>query len=264
MAMPLREAGLLSGMVWGEKNGISVDLYRLLKNTGLVHMVVVSGANLMIVGKGLIELLAKYLGRRGAIVGGGGIILLYVNLVGWQIPVVRALLFLGIYYLAQILGRKFSSSRAILTVGIIMFLANWRVVEEISFWLSMAAFMAVLLNKNKGIFWSTFWVNIFVLPILSICFGKVSLVSPVMNLGVLFLVEILTILGLVGSLVGLICFEIGKGILIATYPLLRYLIEIVEYGGNWKSGLVSFQFNWLMFFGWYLIVGGYWYEKNKG
>ncbi|MBU1117491.1 ComEC/Rec2 family competence protein, partial [Patescibacteria group bacterium] len=110
--MPTRESGLLMGMVWGEKSGLPKGLYELLINTGLIHIVVVSGANLMIVARSLVETLAKYVGRKSAIIGGGGIVLFYVNLVGWQIPVVRALLFLGIYYLAQLLGRRFRADRA--------------------------------------------------------------------------------------------------------------------------------------------------------
>jgi hypothetical protein len=47
-----------------------------------------------------------------------------------------------------------------------------------------------------------------------------------------------------------------------SYPFLRYLIEIVEFSGN-VGGVVKFQFNWLMLIGWYLMIGGYWYEKEK-
>lgn len=261
-ALPPREAGLLSGMVWGDKGGISGDLYNSLKDTGLVHIVVVSGANLMIVGKSLIESLAKFIGRRWAIIGGGGIILLYINLAGWQIPVIRAGLFLGIYYWAQILGRQFKVDRALFLVILIMVLADFRVLMDISFWLSFAAFMAVVLTQNRGALKNTVWVSLFVLPILSISFGRISLITPVTNLGVLFLVEILTIIGFIGSLVGLLWQNLGGLILIISYPFLRYLIEIVERMGK-LGWVVDFKFNWWMLFGWYLVIGAYWYEKKK-
>jgi hypothetical protein len=64
------------------------------------------------------------------------------------------------------------------------------------------------------------------------------------------------VIGFVGSILG------SKVILMASYPLLRYLIEVIEgvgkIGASWE-----FRFNWLMFLGWYLLVGGYWYGKNK-
>lgn len=261
-SLPSREAGLLTGMVWGEKVGISKDFYILLKNSGLIHMVVVSGANLMIIGKSFIENLAKIVGRKMAIVGGGGIILLYVNLVGWQIPVIRALLFLGIYYWSQMLGRYFCSWRAVLCVGMLMILADMSVLKDVSFWLSMLAFVAVVLNQKRGILMNTIWVSIFILPILSLYFGQISLITPITNLLVLFLVELLTILGFLGSILGLLWLNLGKILILICYPFLRYLIEIVEFSGG-VGGVINFQFNWPMLIGWYLMIGGYWYEKEK-
>jgi len=248
--------------VWGEKGGISGDFYSLLKSSGLIHVVVVSGANLMIVGKSFVENLAKVIGRKMAIIGGGGVVLLYVNLVGWQIPVIRAVLFLGIFYWSQLLGRQFQSWKAVLVVGVVMTLADFRVLSDISFWLSMAAFTAVVLNKGEGLLKNTIWVSVFVLPILSMGFGKVSLITPIANFMVLFLVEILTILGFLGSLLGLIWLDLGRMVLIICYPLLRYLIEVVEFWGG-GMGVVNFQFNWLMLIGWYLLIFRFWYEKKK-
>lgn len=262
-ALPSGEAGLLAGMVWGEKGLISKDLNNLLKNTGLVHIVVVSGANLMIIGRGIIENLAKLMGRKMAIGAGGGIVLLYVNLVGWQIPVVRAVLFLAIYYWAQLLGRQFKSGRALFLVVLVMFLADFKVFTEISFWLSVAAFLGVLLSQKEGAIKSTVWVSIFILPILSIFFGKISLLTPIINLGVLFLVEIITVIGFGGSLIGLVWESLGRLFLTISYAMLRYLIELVTITGKWGWSSINFQFNWLMLLGWYLVVGAFWYEKKK-
>jgi competence protein ComEC len=261
-SLPVRESGLLAGMVWGEESGIGSDFYELLKNTGLVHIVVVSGANLMIVGKNLIENLAKYIGRKLAIVGGGGIILIYVNLVGWQVPIVRAVLFLGLYYWSQLLGRQFEIGRAMFLVILMMILADFKILSDVSFWLSITAFMAVVLNQKEGTLKSTIWVCLFVLPILSICFGSISILTPVTNLMVLFLVELLTIIGFVGSVIGLFCQGLGKIILVTSYPFLRYLVEVIEGVGK-LGGVIVFKFNWWMLVGWYLLIGGYWYEKKK-
>jgi len=262
-ALPSREASLLAGMVWGEKSGMRGEFYNQLVKTGLIHIVVVSGANLMMVGKSLIENLAKFIGRKMAIIGGGGIVLIYVNLVGWQIPVVRALLFLGVYYGAQILGRKFRIGRTLFLVILIMFLADFGVYKEVSFWLSILAFLAMTLSQSEGILKTTLWVNFFILPILSLVFGQISFISPLTNVAVLFLVEIISILGFWGSILGTIWLFLGKILLGISYPLLRYLIEVVEIGGKWQWTTINFKFNWVMLIGWYLILGAYWYEKKK-
>lgn len=262
-ALPVREAGLMVGMVWGEKKEMEWEFYNYLKNSGLIHVVVVSGANLMIIGRMLIENLAKFSGRRVAIIWGLGVVLIYVNAVGFEIPVVRAWLFLGLYYLAQLLGKRFKVSRALFLVGLLMVLSDYKVLLDISFWLSMLAFLGVVLTKDRGVIVTTIWVSILILPILSMFFGKISLITPVANLGVLFLVEVITSLGFVGSLLGRVSLVAGGVILQLAYPFLRYLVWVVELVGGWEAGVLDFRFNWWMMMGWYLICGGYWYEKKK-
>lgn len=262
-ALPVREAGLMVGMVWGEKKEMEWEFYNYLKNSGLIHVVVVSGANLMIIGRMLVENLAKFLGRRVAIIWGLGVVLIYVNAVGFEIPVVRAWLFLGLFYLAQLLGKRFKVSRALFLVGLLMVLSDYKVLLDISFWLSMLAFLGVVLTKDRGVIVTTIWVSILILPILSMFFGKISLITPVANLGVLFLVEVITSLGFVGSMLGRVSVVVGGVVLQLAYPFLRYLVWVVELMGGWEAGVLDFRFNWGMMVGWYLICGGYWYEKKK-
>ncbi|MBP6989163.1 ComEC/Rec2 family competence protein [Candidatus Shapirobacteria bacterium] len=262
-ALPIREAGLMVGMVWGEKKEMEWEFYNFLKNSGLVHVVVVSGANLMIIGRMLIENLAKFLGRKVAIIWGLGIVLIYINAVGFEIPVVRAWLFLGLYYLAQILGKKFKVSRALIMVGLLMILSDYKVIFDISFWLSMMAFLGVVLTKGRSVVVTTIWVSLLILPILSMFFGKISLITPIANMGVLFLVEIITSMGFVGSLLSRISLVVGGVILQMAYPFLRYLVWMAELMGGWEKGVLDFRFNWWMMMGWYLMCGGYWYEKKK-
>lgn len=256
-SLPGREGVLLMGMVLGEKGKMSREFYKQLVESGLIHIVVISGSNLMMLGRTLIEFLAKIMGRLWAIIYGGGVLIWYVNLVGWEIPIIRALIFLSIFYWAQILGRQFNVWRALLLVGIMMLIADFEMVKESSFWLSIMAFLAVVLNKNAGIIKTTVWVSLFILPIISMKFGRISWLSPLANLSVLFLVEIITVIGFIGTILA------SKTILMLSYPLLRYLIEVVEGIGKIGTSL-EFRFNWLMFLGWYLIIGAYWYGKNKG
>jgi hypothetical protein len=98
--------------------------------------------------------------------------------------------------------------------------------------------------------------------VISIYFGKISVLAIVSNLMVLFLVETLTIIGFLGSVIGVVYFKLGTLIVFLSYPLLRYLIEVVEWIGG-VGGIISFRFNWWLFVGWYLLVAAYWYEKNK-
>ena len=161
------EAALLAGMLWGGKENLGKELYRNLTDSGLLHLVVVSGTNLTIISRSLVEFLAKIIGRYTAIVVGMMIALTYINIVGWQIPVIRAELFMGFYFGAQFLGRQFKPLKIWLVVGALMFFANFKIVNEVSFWLSMMAFLAVLTSSGKNIIKTNLWVNLVVTPIIA-------------------------------------------------------------------------------------------------
>ena len=91
-SLPPRGAGLLVGILVGDKSGFDKGFYEALKNSGLVHIVVVSGSNVMLLIGGWIESLAGFFGRKRSIVMGLILGWGYANLVGWEIPVVRAMI----------------------------------------------------------------------------------------------------------------------------------------------------------------------------
>jgi competence protein ComEC len=231
--LPPKEAALMAGMVLGDQNNFNKEMINNFRDNGVVHIMVVSGTNIILVFKGIVENLAGWLGRKKAIGFGFGVILLYMNWVGWQIPAIRAFLLMAIFYWAQLLGRKFNLWRAIILVVLIMVLADYRVVFEISFYLSFVAFVAVVINPIKGKkwwsdLWDSFWVNLWLSPILFFCFGKISWIAPISNALILFSVEMITILGLVGGVVGLVLPILGKMILWTSLPFLKYILLVVE------------------------------------
>ena len=244
-ALPRQEAGLMTGIVVGDKTGFDKNFYDELKNSGLVHLVVVSGSNVMLLVGGLIEALAQFLGRKKTIIGGLALGWGYAGLVQWEVPVVRAILLVSIYYFAQLVGRKYNLMRGIILAVVIMMLADIRVLTSVSFWLSMAAFLAVVTTKNKWLI--NLSVMAWTVPILAMTFGKISLISPITNLLVVGMVEVMTILGMVGAVTGI------KEILWLALPWLKYLAMVVGWGGTDRL-VWSVNFNWLMLVGWYLIL----------
>jgi competence protein ComEC len=253
-SLPSKEAGLLGGMLLGDKTGFDKDFWKQLQNSGLVHLVVVSGTNMILVFRGVIENLAKILGRKWAIVIGFLVGLIYVNMVGWQIPVVRALILISVIYWAQLLGRKYNIIRGLILSVLIIVLSWPTSFKEISFWLSFGAFVGVISSPWKDTWRLTCWISLWVSPILAIGFGKINLISPVTNLLVLFTVEMITVVGFVGSIVGVFIPIIGKIILWVVWPLLKYFGVVAGVVGSWKWVNWQVNFNWLILFGWYLIL----------
>jgi len=265
--LPPREASLMAGMVFGDKNNFDKNTILNFQVSGVIHIMVVSGTNIVLVFRGLVERIASWIGRKRAILLGFGVTLVYINWVGWEIPAVRAFLLMSIFYWAQLLGRKFNLFRAIMLIILIMVLADYRVFGSGSFYLSFVAFGAVVLNLNKSRkwwsdLWNSFWVSLWILPILALFFGKISLVAPITNALILFLVEVITILGVLGSFLGLIVPVFGKIVLWISYPLLKYILLIVDGLAAFKWASIQIKFNWVFLIGWYLLLIGWWL-KNK-
>ncbi|HOR02354.1 MAG TPA: ComEC/Rec2 family competence protein [Candidatus Woesebacteria bacterium] len=253
-SLTMREAGLLKGMLWGDKTGFGKEFYNQLKDSGLVHLVVVSGSNMMLVFRGTVEWLAKFLGRKKAIGVGFLLSLGYLEIVGWEIPVVRALILIGVMYWAQILGRKYNLTRGLI-LSVLIIVAAWpESIKEVSFWLSFLAFIGVVTSPWKGTWGLSLWVSLWISPVMGLVFGKINLVGPISNLLVLLTVEVITVVGLVGSMVGLIIPMVGRIILWTIWPLLRYFGEVVGVVSQWWWANLGVNFNWLIGFGWYVIL----------
>ena len=266
--LPPREAALMAGMVFGDQNNFDKNMILSFRDSGVIHIMVVSGTNIILVFRGLVERLAGWIGRKKAIIFGFGMILIYMSWVGFEIPAVRAFLLISLFYWAQLLGRKFDLWRAVILIILIMVLADYRVFFSASFYLSFVAFIAVVINLKKqrkwwSDLWNSFWVSLWLLPILVMLFGTTSLVAPITNFLILFLIEIITLLGILGGVLGLVIPLIGKIILWLSFPLLKYILLIVEGLGNLPWASVEIKFNWWWAVGWYLVLIYWWWKKKN-
>ncbi|HEX8923423.1 MAG TPA: ComEC/Rec2 family competence protein [Patescibacteria group bacterium] len=267
-ALPGREAALLNGMVWGDKSGISRTSWQEMTNAGLIHLVVVSGSTVLLLSKGLIEASAGLLGRKKAIILGMAGIWFYAGVAGWQIPVVRAGVFLMLLYTAQLLGRKFDKWRGLTAGMLIIIAADYEVLKSVSFWLSVTAFAAVLAYKGsregssqiKENIRQSVWVGLWISPILAASFGELSLISPLTNVAVVGIMEITMALGMIGGVAGCFWKELGQIIVMAGYPMLRMFEAISETSG--RVEMIKISWNWELTAGVYAILG-WWTAKQR-
>jgi competence protein ComEC len=253
---------MLAAMLWGNIEGISREFYSQMIKSGLIHILVVSGSNMMIVVKSLVEVLAPWLGRKKAIIIGVAAGWWYTNLVGWQIPVIRAAVMVTFLYLAQLLGKKHDWLRVLILTGVIMVVANPGVLIEVSFWLSFLSFAAVSFRPDEGVVKTTLRVTAWITPILALKFGVISIVSPLSNFLVLFLTGVITTIGMVASVIGVFSRSLGGVVLWFIYPLLTYIKWVVITLSAWKWGQINVSFNGWMVAGSYLMGLG-WYLRRK-
>ena len=231
------------------------EFYQQLVNTGTLHIVAASGFNVMIVASVLMKTFAKLLPRGWAIVGGVVGIVVYVLLSGASASVVRAGIMGSLTLMAYYLGRPAEARRLLWVTGAIMLLINPLLILDIGFQLSFAATAgllyiepgmqelqgSVLCKKPKnslqrtdpcnGIqmilanyLYPTLAATIATLPIILWHFGRVSWISPLVNVLVLPIVPL--IMGMCAlTLIG------GQVVAWLTYPLLAYMVWVIKLWG---------------------------------
>src|SRR3990167_2762657 len=140
--LPSREATIVSGTVLGVDT-IEKSFRDDLVKTGTIHVVVVSGQNLMIVA-GVFLALGRYFGRRRSLVLATAAVFTYAFLTGFEPPVVRASLMVLASTLAIFLGRQtFPIWQLILAASVILFF--WQqALFEVSFQLTFAATLGIM------------------------------------------------------------------------------------------------------------------------
>ena len=138
-------AGLLKGMVLGEKWEVDSELRALYEECGIGHLLAISGLHVSLAGLGLFRLLRKRLGISYGIsaLACMGMAGCYVILTGEGSSAARAALMLAVYVLGQILGREYDVPSALGLAGLILILKNPFLIFQGGFQLSCASILAL-------------------------------------------------------------------------------------------------------------------------
>lgn len=239
--LPQPISGLVSGIILGAKGSLSLDFWEKVKSTGVAHVVVASGTNVTFVIAFVFGVVNYFLPRKKTIPIVILSIILYLFMSGFQAPLIRASVMAVLTFWAQAVGRLSNAWRVlILTAGIMLvFNPNW--INDIGFVLSFVSTGSIMLfektisklfKKIPKIFREGFTTSlsaqIGVAPILFITFGQFNILSPIINMLVLWTIPYIMILGSIGAVIGLAVPILGKLILYICYPLMWWFTKIVE------------------------------------
>lgn len=244
-SLPQPMSGLLAGIVLGAKGALSQDFYDATKLTGVAHVVVASGTNVTFVVSFLTSVIFVFLPRRKAIPFVILGIILYLFVSGFDAPLIRAAVMSGTVFLAQETGKLVNAWRILFLTALVMLVINPQWAIDIGFLLSFASVASIMFFQPRlkkffdkgptflatvlgGDFATTISAQIGVSPILFVTFGQFNILSPVINLLVLWTIPPLMIIGAVGGMVGLIAPFLGKVILYLGYPLLWWFTTVVS------------------------------------
>ncbi len=244
-------SALAGGIVIGGKSGLGETLKDAFTRAGLIHIVVLSGYNVMIVAEWVIALLAfTALPKRFAAVCGAGALLLLVGIAGISATAIRAAIMALIALYARATGRTYAAGRALLGAIALMLLWNpLYLVFDPGFGLSVTATAGLIwlapIIETRLARWNAFWrttiattlaAQIAVLPLLLYNTGNFSLVSFPANIlavaAVPFAMGFSALAGFAGMLFGSIAPIIAIAIGFPAYLLTHYLVVVAETSAN--------------------------------
>lgn len=241
-ALPEPHAGLASGILVGGKQGLGRDLYDAFIAAGLVHIVVLSGYNVMLVASALSRA-TRRAGTRWSNALAATSILAFVLAAGAGSASVRAGLMAALALYARSSGRRYDALRALGAVVLLMLAWNpFLLAFDAGFQFSIAATVGLIVGTPITERWlafvrsgflrevlaTTVAAQIGVLPILLYQTGMLSPYALIANALVLPVVPLAMFLSFVAALFGMAAPFVAPIAGLPAYALLSYLMQVAE------------------------------------
>jgi competence protein ComEC len=269
--IPAPESGLLLGLLIGGSDQLSKGIRDNFSQTGLTHIVAVSGYNVTIIAEYLMILgifIGLWRGQSFWFAATG--IFVFVIVTGLSASAVRAGIMGILLIWAMKNGRLANAQNAILFSAAVMLFKNplllrWDVGFQLSFLATLGIvyfypfFQNYLVKKNKAaglleILFLTLSAQIFVLPVILFNFHKLSLISPLANLLILPIIPLTMLLGFLAISAGIILKPLGILLSWIAYLPLKYETMIVNFLAGLKYSAVEFNLTWRGVVFWYVLL----------
>ncbi len=148
--LPVREAGVLKAYIIGDDSGINETVSRLFSETGLSHILAVSGMHLVVFLGSLVAILRVFrISKRKQLVFSLIAVVLYVLFTGASVSAVRSGLVVFLAIIARILFKRSDPLTALSEAAAILCAFRPQIIFDISFILSFSATLGILLFSKK-------------------------------------------------------------------------------------------------------------------
>ena len=252
--MEEKDAGVLGAMILGEKNYLPTERRDMFQQTGIGHMLAISGLHISLLGAGLFLFLRTYvMPMKKAVIVTVVFLFLYGEFTGFPVATARAVLMMCCALFARYAGRSYDGLSALSLSGIITLLQEPLQLFQCGFLLSYTAVGGILLlapvmekitpllKKRKG--WEkilqsllpSVFIFLFTLPVMLWFFYEICPYSVLANLLVLPFLALLIGVGIGGCVLSFL-WQDGGGFLLSTahyilkfYDLVCRLVENLPY-----------------------------------
>ena len=248
--LPEPEAGLAAGILIGLRDLVDRDLAAAFTTAGVSHVVAISGWNIAIVAAAIAAMTGR-LGRRRRSVVTIVAIVAYVAFAGASPSVVRAALMAGVVLLARESGRAGRAAAALGWAATLLLVSDPGLIGDAGFQLSSLATAGLIawatpltgwietIGRGRLPHWLAESLGVSLaaqaatLPIVLVSFGRLAVLSPIVNLVVVPLVAPAMAVGLVALAGGTLVVAgvppvIGAVLAAPGWVILRVLVAVVE------------------------------------
>jgi competence protein ComEC len=240
--------GLGEGLLLGVQQALGNELETAFRKTGIIHIVVLSGYNVMLVVAFVLYVFAFFMGFRTRIVCGLVAITLFALLVGLSATVMRASIMAGLLLLAQASGKTYLVLRGLVLAGAVMLVFNpYLIAYDVGFQLSFLATLGLIVVAPYVERWfalvptkfgirefltATVATQLFISPLLLYQIGEFSVVSVIVNVLVLPMVPVAMLLTFVTGMLALVSNIVATPFAYLAYASLAYIIVLAEFFGS--------------------------------
>jgi competence protein ComEC len=265
-AIPEPEAGLAAGIVVGLRDRVDRALAADFTTVGASHIVAISGWNIAIVAASVAALAGSWARRRRALLTAVAIVT-YVAFAGASPSVVRAAAMAGVVLVARESGRAGRAAAALGWAAVILLFIDPALVGDAGFQLSSLATAGILAwatpltagLRRRAPAWLPDWLveclavslaaQAATLPIVLLVFGRLAIISPLINLVVVPIVApAMAAAGV--ALVGGLASMAGAPVLVATilglpgWFLLAVMVGVVQAGARLPFASATLEPPW--------------------
>jgi competence protein ComEC len=227
--LPPASAGLLGGLVLGNRTALPADVQDAFRRAGVFHVLAVSGFNVALLA-GAVWTLARAAGggRRAAATGAIVAVLGFAAVVGPEPSVIRATIMAVLVLAAVLLDREASVTNSLALAALAILAARPGDLFDPGFQLSFAATAGIVAAPTpRGTVAAALAVSLAaqlaVLPVALVHFNQLSTVGIVANLAAVPLAGAATVLGLLAVVAAAVGDLAAAAVFGAVWPLLLVL-----------------------------------------
>lgn len=283
---PPDEANLLSWILIWERTDTTKEIQNNFNNSGLTHIVAVSGFNITIIIVFLTYILKIFpIFLRSVFIS---LWVIWFVLIVWDnIAAIRAAIMWLSAYFILISGRTANSFVVLLLSAFALVLYNPLIINyDISFELSFLAVLGLIFTKDffdrlflflpkvlaiRESFVLTLRAFSFTLPIMIVYFGQVSILSPFANLAVWWTLPFTMLFGFIRVIFDFFSHNLSYIVWFIARWFLRYILEVAAFFWNGSFSVIKLDFwNYAFYFMSlyyivliFLILMFYWKEKEE-